>query len=154
MTFRYAWTFENDCCSSQTQIMVLLHFSWSDKSCFTCDGVFNNHNSHMCSQVNPHAIRSQTHQELQACKCVSQHYMEDCMFGSYLLPEQISGQSYLAFLQNVLTEFFDNIPLAVPCLWFEHDGTMVNFCAPVHEWLDMANPCHWTGSRDPVLWLP
>ncbi|GBM92155.1 hypothetical protein AVEN_219270-1, partial [Araneus ventricosus] len=41
----------------------IAHILWTDESCFTRDGVFNHHNSHMWSQVNPHAIRPQKHQE-------------------------------------------------------------------------------------------
>ncbi|GFY68955.1 uncharacterized protein TNIN_204711 [Trichonephila inaurata madagascariensis] len=36
---------------------------WTDEACFTRDGVFNHHNSDMGSQVIPHAIRPQEHQE-------------------------------------------------------------------------------------------
>ncbi|GFQ78161.1 uncharacterized protein TNCT_62331 [Trichonephila clavata] len=39
------------------------HILWTDEACFTREGVFNHHNSHMWSEVNPHAIRPQKHQE-------------------------------------------------------------------------------------------
>ncbi|GFY61211.1 DUF4817 domain-containing protein [Trichonephila inaurata madagascariensis] len=39
----------------------IAHILWTDEACFTRDGAFNHHNSHMWSQVNPHAIRPQKH---------------------------------------------------------------------------------------------
>ncbi|GFR30113.1 uncharacterized protein TNCT_428711 [Trichonephila clavata] len=35
----------------------IAHILWTDEACFTRDGVFNNHNNHMWSQVKPHAIQ-------------------------------------------------------------------------------------------------
>ncbi|KFM62783.1 hypothetical protein X975_16257, partial [Stegodyphus mimosarum] len=41
----------------------IAHILCTDESFFTRDGVFNHHNSHMWSQVNPYAVRPQKHQE-------------------------------------------------------------------------------------------
>ncbi|GFQ86945.1 DUF4817 domain-containing protein [Trichonephila clavata] len=41
----------------------IAHILLTDEACFTRDGVFNHHNSHMWSQVNPHKIRPQKRQE-------------------------------------------------------------------------------------------
>ncbi|GBM52120.1 hypothetical protein AVEN_29805-1 [Araneus ventricosus] len=50
------------------------------------------------------------------------------------------------FLNEVLTEFLDDIPLAaIQGLWFEHDGAPAHFCAPVRGWLDMEYPGRWIG---------
>ncbi|GBL73684.1 hypothetical protein AVEN_230680-1 [Araneus ventricosus] len=89
----------------------IAHILWTDESCFTRDGVFNHHNSHMWSQVNPHAIRPQKHQERWSLN-VWAGILGDRLLGPYLLPERLSGQSYLVFLNEVLTEFLDDIPLA------------------------------------------
>ncbi|GBN84190.1 hypothetical protein AVEN_229214-1 [Araneus ventricosus] len=95
----------------------IAHILWTDESCFTRDGVFNHHNSHMWSQL--------------------------------------SGQSYLVFLNEVLTEFLDDIPLAtIQGLWFQHNGAPAHFCVPVRGWLDMEYPGRWIGRGGPVLWPP
>ena len=39
----------------------IAHILWTDEACFTRDAVFNHHNSHMGSQVNPNVIRPQNH---------------------------------------------------------------------------------------------
>ncbi|GFQ93966.1 uncharacterized protein TNCT_390971 [Trichonephila clavata] len=47
----------------------------------------------------------------------------DYLLGPYLMPERLSRQSYLVFLNEVLTEFLDDIPLAaIQGLCFQHDG--------------------------------
>ncbi|KFM68287.1 hypothetical protein X975_24767, partial [Stegodyphus mimosarum] len=130
----------------------IAHILWTDESCFTRDGVFNHHNSHMWSQVN--AIRPQKHQEHLSLS-VWPGRLEDRLLRPYLLPERLSGQSYLVFLNEVLTEFFHDIPLAaIQGLWFQHDGAPAHFCAPVRGWLDMKYPGRWIGRGSPVLWPP
>ncbi|GBM52204.1 hypothetical protein AVEN_170990-1 [Araneus ventricosus] len=63
--------------------------------------------------------------------------------------------TYLVFLNDVLTEFLDDIPLAaIQGLWFQHDGAPAHFCAPVRDWLGMEYPGRWIGRGGPVLWLP
>ncbi|GFV77623.1 uncharacterized protein TNCV_616431 [Trichonephila clavipes] len=59
-----------------------------------------------------------------------------CLLGPYLFPERLLGQSYLVFLNEVLTEFLDDIPLAViQEHWFQHDGAPAHFCAPVRDFM-------------------
>ncbi|GFQ67774.1 DUF4817 domain-containing protein, partial [Trichonephila clavata] len=77
----------------------IAHILWTDESCFSRVEVFNHHNSHMWSQVNPHAIRPQKHQE---CSCLNvwAGLLGYRLPGPYLLPEQLSGHSYLVFLNE------------------------------------------------------
>ncbi|GFX81413.1 DUF4817 domain-containing protein [Trichonephila clavipes] len=76
----------------------------------------------------------------------------DRLLEPYMLPERLSGQSYLVFLNEVLTEFLDDIPLAaIQGLWFQHDGDPAHFCAPVCDLLDIAYPGRWIGSQGNVL---
>ncbi|GBM94737.1 hypothetical protein AVEN_45887-1 [Araneus ventricosus] len=132
----------------------IAHILWTDESRFTRDGVFNHHNSHVWSQVNPHAIRPQKHQERWSLN-VWAGILGDRLLGPYLLPERLSGQSHLVFLNEVLTEFLDDIPLAaIQGLWFQHDGAPEHFCAPVRAWLDMEYPGSWIGRGGPVLRPP
>ncbi|KFM65972.1 hypothetical protein X975_19681, partial [Stegodyphus mimosarum] len=108
----------------------IAHTLCTDGSCFTRDGIFNHHSCHMWSQVNPHAIRPQKHQEHWSLN-VWAGILRDRLLGSYMLPERLSGQSHLVFLNEVLTEFLDDISLAeIQRLWFHHDGAPAHFCAP------------------------
>ncbi|GFQ95022.1 uncharacterized protein TNCT_19731 [Trichonephila clavata] len=54
----------------------IAHIMWTDEAYFTRDGVFNYRNSHMWSQVNPHAIRPQKNQE-RGCLNVWAAILED-----------------------------------------------------------------------------
>ncbi|GFV70494.1 uncharacterized protein TNCV_2868401 [Trichonephila clavipes] len=48
----------------------------------------------------------------------------------------------MVFLNEVLTEFRDDIPLAaIQRHWSQHDGAPAHFCAP--DWLDIAYPGRW-----------
>ena len=132
----------------------IAHILWTDEACFTRDGVFNSHNSHMWSESNPHAIRPQRHQVRWSVN-VWAGILGNRMIGPYLLPERLTGHSYLVFLRDVLTDFLDDIPLAaIHGLWFQHDGAPAHFSSPVRNWLDMEYPGRWIGRGGPVLWPP
>ncbi|GFX38244.1 uncharacterized protein TNCV_3838401 [Trichonephila clavipes] len=64
----------------------------------------------------------------------------------------------MVFLNEVLNEFLDDIPLAyihdIQRLWFQHEGAPAHFCGPVRDWLDIAFPGRWIGRQGPVLWPP
>ncbi|GFS93087.1 uncharacterized protein TNCV_532851 [Trichonephila clavipes] len=61
----------------------------------------------------------------------------------------------MVFLNEVLTEFLFDISLAaIQRLWFQHDGTLAHFCAPVRYWRDIAYPGRWIGRQGPVLCPP
>ncbi|GFX39216.1 uncharacterized protein TNCV_3859411 [Trichonephila clavipes] len=144
------WLFQQQ----NTDSSFIAHILWTDEACFTLDGVFKHHNSHSWSQINPHAFRPQKHWERWSLN-VWAGILGDHLLGPYLLPEWLSGQSNLVFLNEVLTEFLDDLPLAATQgLWFQHDASLVHFCAPVRDWLDIAYPCHWIGHQGPVLWPP
>ncbi|GFW39780.1 uncharacterized protein TNCV_2419461 [Trichonephila clavipes] len=61
----------------------------------------------------------------------------------------------MVFLNEVLTEFLDGIPLAaMQRLWFQHVGAPAHFCAHVRDWLDITYPGRWIGRQGPILWPP
>ena len=113
---------------------------WTDETCYTRDRVFSYNNSYMLFQVSSHTVRPQTILESWSGN-MWLSILGDRLLGPYLLPEELSGQSYLLFLNHVLTEFLHDKPFAtISDLWFQHDETPVNFCAPVRDWLIMAYP--------------
>ncbi|GFW19715.1 uncharacterized protein TNCV_1606051 [Trichonephila clavipes] len=59
----------------------------------------------------------------------------------------------MVFLNEVLTEFLDDIPLAAKQrLWFQHEMGLRSIS--VRNWLDIAYPGRWIGRQGPVLWSP
>ncbi|GFQ91022.1 DUF4817 domain-containing protein [Trichonephila clavata] len=111
----------------------IAHILWTNEACFSRNGVFNHHNSHMWSQVNPRAIWPQKHQE-RWCLNVWAGILGDHLLGPYLLLERLSGRSYLVFLNEVLTEFLDDIPLAaIQGIWFQHGRQKRRFLSRMYH---------------------
>ncbi|GIX99226.1 DUF4817 domain-containing protein [Caerostris darwini] len=57
------------------------------------------------------------------------------LIGPYLLPERLTGHSYLIFLRDVLIDVLDDMPLAtIRGLWFQHiyDTFQLSTPAPTH----------------------
>jgi hypothetical protein len=99
---------------------------WTDEACFTREGMFNVHNSHLRARDNPHAIRERGYQ-VRFSVSVWAGIVGDIVVGLYLLPDRLTAQRYRDFLETVLPGLFEDVPLAVrQWLWFQHDG------APAH----------------------
>lgn len=132
----------------------LARILWTDEACFTRDGIFNCHNSHVWALSNPHALRPHRHQRRWSVN-VWAGILGNRMIGPYLLPQRLTGQSYLIFLRAVLPAFLEDIPLAaLRGLWYQHDGAPAHFSSPVREWLDTEYPGRWIGRGGPVEWPP
>jgi hypothetical protein len=51
--------------------------------------------------------------------------INDHLIGPYLLPLQLTGDIYLTFLQETLSELLEVVSLEVRCeMWFQHDGAL------------------------------
>ncbi|GIX71294.1 uncharacterized protein CEXT_611611 [Caerostris extrusa] len=83
---------------------------WADEARFTRDGVFNSHNSHMYLPpiLMPSARRTSGP---LVCKCGA-IMLGNRLIGPYLLPERLTGHSYLIFIRDVLSDVLDDMPLA------------------------------------------
>ncbi|GFY06610.1 DUF4817 domain-containing protein [Trichonephila clavipes] len=86
---------------------------------------------------------------------VFNHHNRDRLLGPNLLPERLSRQSYLVFLNEVLTELKPLAAIqAIKGLRFQYDGDPTHFWAPVRDWLDIAYPGSWIGRQGPILGPP
>jgi hypothetical protein len=65
----------------------------TDEAGFTRDAVFDNHNTHVWCDENPHQVG-------------------DRLIGPHIIPPRLNGAAYLDFLQNVLNELLEDVPLA------------------------------------------
>lgn len=125
---------------------------FTDEACFTKDGYFNSRNSHIWDEGNPHAIaihRDQHHFSINIwCGIVDEH-----IIGPYLLPPRLDGHVYGQFLQHVLPELLENVPLNIRAnMWFQHDGAPAHFSLRVRQYLDERFPNRWIGRGGPVHW--
>jgi hypothetical protein len=76
--------------------------------------------------------------------------MDDHLIGPYLVPLRLSGDIYLTFLQEILPELLEVVPLEVRReMWFQHDGAPAHFTNVVREYLDEAfGNMDWTWRPD------
>jgi hypothetical protein len=66
----------------------------------------------------------------------------------------LTGDTYLAFLRNELPGFLEDIPLMVRSqMYFQHDGAPSRFSRHVREYLN-AYTNRWLGRGGPVAWPP
>jgi hypothetical protein len=85
---------------------------WTDEACFTRDGVFNVHNSHLWARDNPHAIRKRGYQ-VRFSVSVWAAIVGDIVVGPYLIPDRLTAQRYRDFPETVLPGLLEDVPLAV-----------------------------------------
>ena len=61
----------------------------------------------------------------------------DYLVGPYVIPQRINGQTYNNFVENVLSELLEGVPLHVrPKTYFMHDGAPPHFSVDVRRLLN------------------
>lgn len=127
---------------------------FSDESCFTRDGLFNTHNSHIWDHENPHATVIRGHQQRFSVN-VWAGIVDNYLIGPHIFPPRLTGAVYLDFLTNTLPELLEDVPLNVRNgLIFQHDGAPPHFSAQVRAHLDGTYPNGWIGRGGPFPWPP
>ena len=125
---------------------------FTDEASFTRDGISNSRNNHVWDEENPHAIVESHHQQRFAVN-IWAGIVHDNLIGPYLLPARLNGHRYLRFLQRVLPELLEDVPLAV-CerMWIQHDGAPPHFSVDVRNHLNAVFPGRWIGRGGPIPW--
>lgn len=127
---------------------------FTDESSFTREGVVNVKNKHVWAQENPHEILQNNYQ-VKFSVNVWAGIVNDTLIGPYLLPNRLNGQNYLIFLQDVLPELLEVIPLNIrQNMWFQHDGAPAHFAGEVRDHLHEVFGNQWIGRGGPVPWPP
>ena len=75
------------------------------------------------------------------------------MIGPYLLPANLMGAMNLRFLEGILHELLEDVPLHV-CqnLWFEHGCAPSHFSLAVQDHLDQQLGQQWIGHGGTIAW--
>ena len=74
---------------------------------------------------------------------------------TYIMPSLLNGKNYGVFLEEVLPELLENVPLAVRRrMWFQQDGAPAHFHNGVRNYLNVQFPNRWIGRNGPVAWPP
>jgi hypothetical protein len=127
---------------------------WTDEACFTREGVFSIHSSHLWARDNPHAICERGYQARFSVR-VWAGIVGDIVVGPCLLSERLTAQRYREFLETVLPGLLEDVPLAVrQRLWFQHDGARAHYGEDVRQWLNATYPGRWIGRGGPIAWPP
>ena len=85
---------------------------FTDEATFGHDGICNLHNHHLWATDYPHRLVEMSHQQRFSINVWAGN-IGDHLLGPVLLPQCLSGETYLAFLQNTLPPLLENVPLAI-----------------------------------------
>ena len=125
---------------------------FTDEATFTRDGIFNFHNNHTWSHANPHSNYVQGNQERFSVN-VWTGIIGDHLIGPYIMPARMTGLNYLIFLQDVLPELLEEVPLEIRnAMWYQHDGAPPNFHGAVQQHLHATFPGRWMGRGGSIPW--
>jgi hypothetical protein len=90
-----------------------------DEACFTQEGLFNSHNSHVWADANSHAASVHCHQQSSVVN-IWLGIVNDFFIGPYLLRQWHSDQTGHVFLEEKLPEMLEEILLSVKRnMWFQ-----------------------------------
>lgn len=138
----------------QQQPNFLNNVIFTDEAGFTRDGIFNSQNTHIWSDENPHAVRERRFQR-QFSINVWAGVLGNQLIGPHILPNRLTGATYLDFLQNIFTDLLDDVPVERRRdMWFLHDGAPPHYARIVANWLNDNFTEKWIGRNGPVLWPP
>lgn len=134
--------------------IFLFRILFTDEACFSRNSIMNFHNNHLWCEENPHAIVENNYQH-QFSVNIWVGIVGDFLIGPHFLPPRLNGQEYRHFLEFVLPELLEEVPLAGrEAMWFMHDGAPPHFSIVAREFLDATYGGHWIGRAGPQSWPP
>ena len=72
-----------------------------------------------------------------------------------MLPLRLTGGTYRVFLEEVLGDLLEDVPLDIRRgLWFQHDGAPPHFALDVRNHLNRRFGHRWIGRGGPIPWPP
>ncbi|GFW96021.1 transposase-like protein [Trichonephila clavipes] len=146
------WILRGGFCTKVMQTKLRRSVLFTDEATFSLEGVMNFHNLHTWADENPHAIRPHGAQR----KCSINAWagiVGDYLLGPYILPERLNGSMYLTFLQEVLPEMLNDVPMPIrQRIRFQHDGAPAHFSIDVRAHLQNTFPGGWIGRGGPIAW--
>lgn len=127
---------------------------YTDEAQFTREGVFNQHNLHQWREENPHAVREHGFQHRYSVN-VWAGILGDRIIGPHIFPGTLTGNMYSAFLEFILPQLLENVPLNIRRrMWFQHDGAPAHFSIAARQVLQNNYRNRWIGRGGPLPWPP
>ena len=96
----------------RTDVSFLSHVHFSDEANFANTGNVNRHNIHYWTNEIPRWMRTVPFQHPRSVNCWCS-IVGDHVIGPYFLEGRLTGQVYGNFLQNVLPQLMEDVPLHV-----------------------------------------
>jgi hypothetical protein len=122
----HGWIFFRWFVQQTTNPFFVSSVLFTDEVTYGRDSITNFHNQH---QQNPCGAIHDRHQ-LRLRISVWAGIVGDCLVGSHILPQCLTGNVDRDFLLNGLPQVLELVPLAVRA-WFMHDGAPARFSWPV-----------------------
>ena len=94
----------------RTDVSFLNHVLFSDEANFANTGNVNWHNMHYWENENPRWMRTVPFQHPWSINCWC-GIVSDLVIGPYFFKGRLTGQVYANFLQNVLPQLMQDVPL-------------------------------------------
>lgn len=130
------------------------HILFGDESTFTTNGVVSSQNCRWWSDENPNFVIDNKNQYYQKTN-VWCGIINDKLIGPFFFRQNLTGDTYLHFLENELTDFLDNMSIQERRkLWFVHDGCPAHSARIVSEWLNGEFGDKWLGRNTDPRWPP
>ncbi|KAJ8950562.1 hypothetical protein NQ318_015695 [Aromia moschata] len=108
--------------------------------------------THVWCDENPHAYRNFRDQRNFSVN-VWCGIVGDVLIGPHILPDRLTGNGYLNFLQHVLPNLLEEVPLGIlRQMWYLHDGAPQHFARQVRDFLNVEYPNRWIGRNGPIHW--
>ena len=126
---------------------------FTDHAIFTREGVFNYQSSVHWDPNHPHVINPFLYRDPFGVN-VWFGIVSDNLIGPYFIPKPMNCEEFIVFLQEVLPQLLENVPLNIRRLmWYQLD-----VCLPCIRYregrqaLDETFPNRWIGKGGPVAW--
>ena len=125
---------------------------WSDESTLKKDGYMNLHNLHEWHLENPHLMREDRSQYRFKINMWT-GILNGKIIGPFELPENLTGEVYLDFIENHLPNLLEDVSLDIyRSVWFQQDGCPAHYTRSVREFLDVEYQGRWIGRSGPISW--
>lgn len=121
------------------------HVLFTDEATFSSNGTVSSQNCRWWSNENPHFV----------IECRDQYsfktnvwcgIIDNRILGPFFFRGNLNAAMYLNFLQTVVSDFIDNLPLNIRRhFYFQQDGASIHSTNAVREWLDNHFPNRWIG---------
>lgn len=128
---------------------------WSDESSFRRMGIFNTHNLHYYSRVNPHIIRNDRFQHQFGINMWAGIIDQKLML--HEMPPRLNGAAYLNFLENNLNPILNEAEVPEEVreeMWLQQDGAPPHYAREVRQHLNERFPNRWIGRGGAIAWPP